>query len=167
MTNEFLKEYLEHISYEIEGLVSSYIQMTQINKRSKTHPFDIQGQKNDCLDLMALHFRNLYEFFCYVPHKGYIRASSYSPGFKGSANNFLINKANNQVSHFTEERHKISKKYSSKAWDSNDVMKWVVKHIDSWSSSLENDYREEFQKRLAPVDPFIKWYRDQIDQGKA
>jgi len=165
MTKEFLTEYLEHISYEIEGLVSSYMQMSEISDRSKTHPFELQGQKNDCLDLMALHFRNLYEFFCFAPKENYVRATDYIIDFKGNSDSYLINKANNQTSHFTKQRHELAKEHASKSWDPNSVMKWFVVNFDKFIDGLTENYKLELSKRLVLVVPFIEWHKKEHEKN--
>lgn len=163
--NSFLHEYLEHISYEITGLFSSYLKMTKINEYGKFNPMGVQGETNDCLDLMALHFRNLYEFFCFPKKTGYVRASNYVTGFRGSANIRLINKANNQVSHFTKKRHELAQNYNTKSWEPNEVVKWTIKHLDEWRDSLQESYGTELDKRLLPIEPFLLWYKGEMAKG--
>jgi len=124
--NDFLIEYIEHIAYEMTGLIVSYIRLVNIGKYGEYHPLGIQGEKNDCLDLMTLHFRNLYEFFCFPSKKGYVRAVDYCSQFQAKTNDWFNQKANNQVSHLTVKRHELAKDFSTKSWNSNEVMKWLI-----------------------------------------
>lgn len=165
MTHEELVAYLEHVAYEITGVVTSYILMSKINEYGKSHPIGEVGETNDCLDLMALHFRNLHEFFCDSPRTGYVRAVNYTPSFTLPRNNSLISKANLQTAHLTEERHRIAQDHQRKSWNPNEVMKWLVTTTDQWMDNLEQDYLIALQQQLRSAQGFIDWYRDQIDNG--
>lgn len=163
--NSFLHEYLEHISYEIIGLFSSYIKMTKIDELGNLNPMGIQGEKNDCLDLMALHFRNLYEFFCFPQKTGYIRAVDYEASFQGSVDIRLIDKANNQVSHLTKKRHELAQNYDTKSWEPNEVIKWTINQLEEWRGSLQELYNIELNERLMPIEPFMRWYKGRMAEG--
>lgn len=148
---QYLEAYLEHVAYEIAGLISSYIQMQNMTQLELIHPLGDQGVENDNLDLMSLHFRNLYEFFCCDPSKSYLRATHYAPAFKGKANNDLIHKANNQVSHLTEERHRLAQTKESKQWAPDEVVNWLVVNFIPWYALLDITYQNKLKNLLGPI----------------
>lgn len=162
----WLVAYIEHITYEITGVVTSYMRLTKLDEFGKFHPIGKQGEQNDSLDLMTLHFRNLYEFFCYLPKTGYVRAVNYVPAFIASGDTKLIEKVNNQVSHLTERRHEIAQEFATKAWDANELMKWLICSLKAWQDQLDSKYNTELCNNLSPVQGFIDWYSTQIKQGK-
>lgn len=164
-SEHFLLEYLEHVSYEIIGVVTSYIRLTKLSEYGAFHPIGEQGEKNDSLDLMTLHFRNLVEFFCYAPKKDCVRASDYVKNFKFKIDAKLVEKVNNQVSHLTVKRHEIAGDFSTKSWDPNDIMKWLLSAFNAWRDDLDDKYRKEINDRLLVIKDFLDWYEDQVNQG--
>jgi len=166
MTHQELTAYLEHVAYEVTGVVTAYIRMANLNQFGQYHPLGTQGETNDCLDLMALHFRNLHEFFCDQPHRGYVRARDYTPSFTAKRNNSLLKKANIQVSHLTEERHVIAQDPKRKEWNPNDVMKWLAEILHGWSAELDQGYSVELQRQLGQVQYFIDQYQTQVESGR-
>lgn len=164
-SEQFLLEYLEHISYEIIGVVTSYIRLSKLSEYGACHPIGEQGEKNDSLDLMTMHFRNLVEFFCYASKKDCVRASDYVKNFTFKIDAKLIEKVNNQVSHLTVKRHELAGDFSTKSWDPNDIMKWLLSAFNAWRKDLGDKYRKEINNRTLVIKDFLDWYEDQVRQG--
>ncbi len=162
----WLCKYLEHFSYEAQGLIAAYYRMTKIEDSARTNLFGKQGETNDALDLMAVHFRNLYEFFCEPIKSDYIRAKHYVTDFNGhQPRKELILKVNNQVSHLTAVRQTIAE-LPKKAWDPNEVMKWFLQNYDNWRCQLEPKYVESLDSWMVSVADWLSFYRSEVENKR-
>ena len=156
--SDWLNEYLEHVAYEIAGTLSAYLQMGNIEVLEKVHPMGHRGVTNDTLDLMALHFRNLYEFFCYPPNDDYVRVSDYTPEFKALPKKDLIHKANNQVSHLTKERHEIAQTLETKSWRPKEIIDWLSSTVISWQHHLSQAQQLRLKELLGELYDLMEYH---------
>lgn len=133
---EKLRKASEHVAYEMEMFIYC------LDKLKTTHN---QLTMNLLLDSFAVHSRNLFWFFYTKDRKqDDILCSDFIDGgketflVKEEDLEFVVKKANKQVSHLTYERINY---VETKPWNFAEVGSLMLKNINRFYDSLSDEYK--------------------------
>ena len=163
MENEKNSTMLEHVLYEFDMYIRTYIELCELNNNSKIFG-DNQFFINVTIESHQIHLRNLLEFFRKDgQRKNDLRVKDVVNNYNDliiqkNENDFNYKQISRSVEHLTKDRPTIDKKVTNKyIIDYFPEMKRRIKAVvDNLENTIQDEYKDELERNLN----YIKFIKD-------